>query len=41
LVAIQRVGPDGKVAEHWSCPDLVGLLRQLGAQPIPPGEPIA
>ena len=33
LVAIQRIGPDGKVAEHWSSPDLFGLLRQLGAPP--------
>src|SRR5919202_1408033 len=33
LVAIQRIGPDGKVAEHWSSPDLFGLLLQLGALP--------
>ena len=33
LVAIQRLGHDGKVAEHWSSPDLFGLLRQLGAPP--------
>ncbi len=33
LVAIQRIGLDGKVAEHWSSPDLFGLLRQLGALP--------
>ena len=33
LVAIQRIGPDGKVAEHWSSPDHFGLLRQLGALP--------
>jgi predicted ester cyclase len=31
LVAIQRLGPDGKVVEHWSSPDLFGLLGQLGA----------
>jgi len=31
LVAIQRLGPEGKIAEHWSSPDLFGLLRQLGA----------
>ena len=30
LVAIQRIGPDGKCAEHWSSVDLLGLLRQLG-----------
>lgn len=33
LVAIQRIGPDGKVAEQWSSPDVFGLLRQLGALP--------
>lgn len=33
LMAIQRIGHDGKIAEHWSSPDLFGLLRQLGAQP--------
>lgn len=33
LVAIQRIGLDGKVAEHWCSPDLFGLLRQLGALP--------
>lgn len=31
LVAIQRISPEGKIAEHWSSPDLFGLLRQLGA----------
>ena len=31
VVTIQRIGTDGKVAEHWSSPDLFGLLRQLGA----------
>jgi steroid delta-isomerase-like uncharacterized protein len=33
LVAIQRLGRDGKFAERWSSPDLFGLLRQLGALP--------
>lgn len=33
LVTIQRIGPEGKIAEHWSSPDLYGLLRQLGALP--------
>ena len=33
LVAIQRLGRDGKFAEHWSSPDLFDLLRQLGALP--------
>jgi steroid delta-isomerase-like uncharacterized protein len=33
LVTIQRVGHDGKVAEHWSITDQFGLLRQLGAMP--------
>ena len=35
LVAIQRLGRDGKFAEHWSSPDLCGLLRQLGALSAP------
>lgn len=34
LVAIQRLGPDGKIVEHWVCPDHLGLLRQLGALPV-------
>ena len=34
LVAIQHLGRDGKVAGHWSSPDLFGLLRQLGALPV-------
>jgi predicted ester cyclase len=38
LVAIQRLGRDGKFAEHWSSPDLFGLLRQLGALPVATGE---
>jgi predicted ester cyclase len=33
LVAIQRIGPDGKFAEHWASLDLLGVLRQLGALP--------
>jgi predicted ester cyclase len=33
LLTIQRIGADGKIAEHWSSPDLYGLLRQLGALP--------
>jgi predicted ester cyclase len=43
LVAIQRLGPDGRVVEHWSSPDLFGLLRQLGALPTsdPAREPVA
>ena len=35
LVAIQRIGPDGKVAEHWASWDQLGLLQQLGAVPVP------
>lgn len=31
LVAIQRLDPDGKVAEHWASWDQLGVLRQLGA----------
>ena len=26
---------DGKIAEHWAAPDLLGLLQQLGALPPP------
>ena len=37
LVAIQRVGPDGRVAEHWASWDQLGLLQQLGALPAAPG----
>ena len=33
LVAIQRLGHDGKFAEHWSSVDLLDLQRQLGAPP--------
>ena len=37
LVAIQRIGPDGKCAEHWASWDQLGLLQQLGALPAAPG----
>lgn len=33
VLAIQRIGPDGMVAEHWSSWDQLGLLRQLSARP--------
>ena len=33
LVAIQRLRPDGKCAEHWASWDQLGVLRQLGASP--------
>lgn len=33
LVAIQRLGRDGKFAEHWFIWDQLGLLQQLGALP--------
>jgi predicted ester cyclase len=33
LVAIQRLGEDGKIAEYWSSGDLFGLLEQLGVVP--------
>lgn len=36
LVVIQRIGPDGKVAEHWASWDRLDLLRQLAALPCPP-----
>lgn len=32
LVAIQRLSPDGRCAEHWLSWDQLGLLRQLGAR---------
>ena len=28
---------DGKVAEHWHQADFLGMMRQLGALPEPPG----
>jgi predicted ester cyclase len=37
LVAIQRIGPDGKCAEQWASWDQLGLLQQLGALPAAPG----
>jgi steroid delta-isomerase-like uncharacterized protein len=36
-VAIFRIA-DGKIAEQWGFPDIMGLLRQLGAEP--PGKPV-
>jgi len=33
LVAIQRPGPDGRVAGHWASWDRLGVLRQLDAPP--------
>ncbi len=36
LMEIHRIGPDGKITEHWSASDELGLLRQLGA--LPPTE---
>ncbi len=35
-VAIYRI-VDGKIAEQWGCPDVMDLLRQVGAGP--PGDP--
>ena len=31
LMEIHRIGPDGKIAEHWSASDHLALLQQLGA----------
>ncbi len=33
-----RVGPDGKVAEHWASVDQMGMLTQLGLAPAPGGQ---
>lgn len=33
LVTIQRLGPNGTIAEYWSSLDVYGLLRQFGALP--------
>ena len=33
LVAIHRIGRDGRVAEQWASWDRLGLLAQLGASP--------
>ncbi len=39
LVAIQRIGPDGKCAEQWASWDQLGLLQQLGAlAPVGPAS---
>ncbi len=37
--AVMDIGriADGKLAEHWGHPDLLGLLQQLGAAPAPAG----
>lgn len=34
LVEINRAGRDGRFVEHWSSLDLLGVLRQLGADPV-------
>ena len=39
LVELLRVGPDGKIAEHWCIWDELGLLRQLGAAPAATARP--
>ena len=38
LVAILRLGRDGKVAEHWASWDRLGVLRQLDASPTATDE---
>jgi len=35
-IEINRAGPDGKFAEHWSSADLLGVLDRLGVAPSPP-----
>ncbi len=37
LMEIHRMGPDGKIAEHWSSMDQLALLQQLGAMPATAG----
>ena len=37
LVAIQRLGPDGKVAEQWTSWDQLSVLRQLETPPSAAG----
>jgi steroid delta-isomerase-like uncharacterized protein len=32
---------DGKLAEHWSVQDQLGMLQQLGLAPAPPGAKVA
>ncbi len=34
LIEIHRLGPDGKIAEHWTGMDQLSLLQQLGAMPL-------
>ena len=36
LVRIFRIR-DGRIAEHWELMDALGLMRQLGIAPAPPG----
>lgn len=38
MIDIVRV-TDGRIVEHWNCVDRLGLLAQLGALPVPAGEP--
>lgn len=35
VLTILRIGHGGKVTEQWASPDLLDLLRQLGAPPTP------
>ncbi len=39
LMEIHRMGPDGKIAEHWSSMDRLGVLQQLGAIPAAGSTP--
>lgn len=33
LIDVNRVGDDGRIAEHWAALDIHSLLQQLGAPP--------
>ncbi len=37
LIEIHRMGPEGKIVEHWTGMDQLELFRQLGGIPAPAG----